>query len=96
MDQEAYTTYLWTIINNIYCHDKFFGAQLAGWQFMLTSEPKIPFSNETKIPNITFTYNFKDDETAKDALSNIYWALFGVEYVFKPSDSGKYLICYYK
>lgn len=93
-NKEAFDQYVWTIGDNIIRHDRNFGAKLDKWKFMLTNQPKVPFANEAKIPNITFTYDFKTAESARNALSNLYQMLWGKPYPFDGTEFGQYLICY--
>ncbi len=87
---------VWTIVNGIYCHDRFFGATLDRWHFMLVPQPKIPFANETAIPKIVFTYNFIDEKTAVYVIKSVFYYLYGSEITLRDSDFGNYLICFYE
>ena len=94
MEEEDYNKYVWTIAHNIICHERFFEVSLDKWQFMLVPQPKVPFADENNIPRITFVYDFLDDQKANKALKDIYQLIFGVEFQFKDSDHGRYVICY--
>lgn len=61
---------------------------------MIVAQPKIPFANDSKIPNITFTFKFNSDEETREAMKILYKLLFDSEYYFNQSDFGSYLICY--
>jgi hypothetical protein len=96
MDEAAFNSYVWTISHNIFCHDRYFGALIGDWKFMLVTQPKVPFANDQFIPSMTFTYNFIDDATARRALNEISLKLYGWEYNFQENDFGQYLICYHE
>jgi|GEM_PF-2721889 len=94
MEEQILRKYAITIANLVTTMTKSFGPNLDKWKFMLVSEPKIPFANETKVPNVTFTYKLKSEENAKFVLGLLINMLYGTEYIFNVTDNGPYLICY--
>lgn len=94
MNDELLRQYAIVIANSVCSVSRGFGPSLDKWRFMLVQQPKIPFANDTKIPNITYTYKFHDDSQAKEMLEAVYRLIFNKEYEFSDSDFGQYLICY--
>lgn len=93
-NKEAFDQYVWTIGDNLIRHDRNFGIKLDKWRFMLTNQPKVPFANDSRIPRITFTYDFKSEEIAHSALNDLNQMIWGKPYPFDGADFGRYLICY--
>ena len=96
MEKQDKDKYAWTIAHNIICHDRFFGCSLDKWEFMLVPQPKIPFATEDLTPNITFTYNLVDEDTAKYILNEVSLTLYNQEHKLSSADFGNYLICFFK
>src|ERR1044071_4397606 len=93
-NKETFDQYVWTIGDSLFRHERNFGIKLDKWKFMLANQPKVPFANETSIPNITFTYNFKSEEAARTALNDLFRMLWSKPYPFDGTEFGKFLICY--
>ena len=96
MDDELLRQYALTIANTVSVMTRGFGPRLDQWDFMLVSQPKIPFANETAVPNITYTYNFETNEKASAVVQMLHEFLYGTPYEPKGSDNGCYLICFVK
>lgn len=94
MDEEAIQDYIQTIVDCINRHHHL-GALVSRWQFMLVTQPKVPFASEPHVPNITLTYDLVNDATARRILNDVHQALFDFPYPFRENDNGKYLICYH-
>ncbi|MCO6499320.1 MAG: hypothetical protein J5I47_02965 [Vicingus serpentipes] len=96
MSTNATEDYIHLITNVIYAHTKYFEMDIDKWEFMIVSQPKIPFSNEPKVPNITHTYNLNNEDLAKRIVNAVHNNLYGIPYEMKENDNGNYLICFYR
>jgi hypothetical protein len=94
MNDELLRQYAIIVADTICSISRGFGPQLNEWNFMLVEQPKIPFANESKVPNITHTYKLHDNAEARKMLTIVYRLIFDKEYEFSDSDYGQYLICY--
>lgn len=96
MKKELLRPYALTIANTIMTMSRGFGPRLDQFDFMLVTQPKVPFATDENVPNITFTFNLETDENAKEVLRLLHEFLFNVDYQPQESEFGHYLICYSK
>ncbi|MFA7274563.1 MAG: hypothetical protein WC044_11890 [Crocinitomicaceae bacterium] len=94
MNEDLLRHYAMMIANTVMTMSRGFGPRLDQWCFMRVTEPKIPFANESKVPNITFTFNLETDNNAQEVLELIYEFLYDQGYKSLDSEFGHYLICY--